>query len=67
MHCIAGQKRLTPCPMHRHNNTGVHHEGNGFNLLFPVQVLKLLYEAQLAPPNRLVSSAQTTCMQSAFA
>ena len=53
--CIARRtKRLTPCPMHA-TTIPAHHEGNGFDLLFLVQVLKsFLFYMQLAKPNRLV-------------
>ena len=53
--CIARRtKRLTPCPMHA-TTIPAHHEGNGFNLLFLVQVLKsFLFYTQLAQSNRLV-------------
>jgi len=38
--CIARRtKRLAPCPMHA-TTIPAHHEGNGFGLLFLVQVLK---------------------------
>ena len=38
--CIARRtKRLAPCPMHA-TTIPAHHEGNGFDLLFLVQVLK---------------------------
>ena len=53
--CIARRtKRLTPCPMHA-TTIPAHHEGNGFGLLFLVQVLKsFLFYTQLAQSNRLV-------------
>ena len=53
--CIARRtKRLAPCPMHA-TTIPAHHEGNGFGLLFLVQVLKsFLFYTQLAQSNRLV-------------
>ena len=53
--CIARRtKRLTPCPMHA-TTIPAHHEGNGFDLLFLVQVLKsFLFYTQLVYSNRLV-------------
>ena len=53
--CIARRtKRLAPCPMHA-PTIPAHHEGNGFDLLFLVQVLKsFLFYTQLVSSNRLV-------------
>ena len=53
--CIARRtKRLAPCPMHA-PTIPAHHEGNGFDLLFLVQVLKsFLFYTQLVYSNRLV-------------
>ena len=53
--CIACRtKRLAPCPMHP-PTIPAHHEGNGFDLLFLVQVLKsFLFYTQLVYSNRLV-------------
>ena len=47
-------KRLTPCPMYA-PAIPAHHEGNGFDLLFLVRVLKfILFYTQLVYSNRLV-------------
>ena len=53
--CIARRtKRFAPCPMHT-PTIPAHHEGNGFDLLFLVQVLKsFLFYTQLVSSNRLV-------------
>ena len=53
--CIARRtKRLAPCPMHA-PTIPAHHEGNGFDLLFLVQVLKsFLFYTQLVSSNHLV-------------
>ena len=53
--CIARRtKRLTPCPMHA-TTIPAHHEGNGFDLLFLVQVLKpFLFYTRLVNSNHLV-------------
>ena len=45
----------------------MHHEGNGFDLLFLVQALSsFLFYIQLAASNSLSEEKQATCMQSAF-
>ena len=53
--CIARRtKRLAPCPMHA-PTIPAHHEGNGFDLLFLVQVLKsFLFYTRLVSSNHLV-------------
>ena len=53
--CIACRtKRLAPCPMHT-PTIPAHHEGNGFDLLFLVQVLKsFLFYTWLVSSNHLV-------------
>ena len=53
-HCIACRAKCpAPCPMHA-TTIPAHHEGNGFDLLFLVQVLKsFLFYTQLVSSNRL--------------
>ena len=49
----ASNSGLAPCPMHT-PTIPAHHEGNGFDLLFLVQVLKsFLFYTQLVYSNRL--------------